>query len=93
AILVPIRMVAIRENAREKQMVREARIAKAQAELGAGDPDETIEDADKGPTAVTIRATRRGKVAQRSVQLGNMTAEMAIPKAARRKSDIKEKQE
>ena len=91
AVLVPIRMVAIRENAREKQLVREARQARARAELGAGDPEETIEEADKGPTAGTIRATRRGKVAQRSVQLGNMTAEMAIPKSARRKKDSKEK--
>ncbi|MEO7361298.1 MAG: AI-2E family transporter [Gemmatimonadaceae bacterium] len=92
AVLVPIRMVAIRENAREKQMLREARIAKARAELGNADPEEAIEDADKGPSAGTIRATRRGKVAQRSVQLGNMTVEMAIPKSARRKSDSTEKQ-
>lgn len=91
AVLVPIRMVAIRENAREKQMIREARIAKARAELGAGDPDEAIDEADKGPTAVSIRATRRGKVAKRSAELG-ATVEMAIPKLGRRKTDHKEKQ-
>lgn len=84
AVLVPIRMIAIRENAREKEMRREARIAKAQAELANGDPDDTIEDADKGPAAATIRATRRGKVAKRSAELGHMTAEMAIPKGDRR---------
>ena len=90
AVLVPIRMVAIRENAREKQMLREARIAKAQAALGAGDPEETIEEADQGPAAATIRATRRGRVAKRSAELGHMTVEMAIPKAARRKTTTKE---
>lgn len=93
AVLVPIRMVAIRENAREKQMVREARIAKAQAALSAGDPEETIDEADKGPAAATIRATRRGKVAKRSAELGNLTVEMAIPKAARRKTTAQEKAE
>lgn len=91
AVLVPIRMIASRENAREKQMLREARIAKARAELNTGDPDETIEEADKGPAAVSIRATRRGKVAKRSAELGN-TVEMAIPKIGRRKTDSKEKQ-
>jgi hypothetical protein len=91
AVLVPIRMVAIRENAREKQMVREARIAKARAQLDSGDPDEAVEDADKGPSAVSIRATRRGKVARRSAELGHMTVEMAIPRAARRKNDAPEK--
>ena len=89
AVLVPIRMIAIRENAREKQMVREARIAKAQAELGSGDPEETVDDADKGPAAATIRATRRGKVAKRSAELGNMTVEMAIPKVPRQKTTTK----
>lgn len=94
AVLVPIRMVAIRENAREKQMRREAHIAKAQAALNnTGDPDEPIEDADKGPAPESIRATRRGKVAKRSAELGNMTVEMAIPKAARRKTPSKEKSE
>ena len=88
AVLVPIRMIAIRENAREKEMVREARIAKARAALDQStDPEEAIEDADKGPSAASIRATRRGKVARRSAEFGNKTAEMAIPKAARRKSD------
>lgn len=88
AVLVPIRMIAIRENAREKEMVREARIAKARAALDqATDPEEAIEDADKGPSSSSIRATRRGKVARRSAELGNMTAEMAIPKGARRKTD------
>ncbi|MEO7358798.1 MAG: AI-2E family transporter [Gemmatimonadaceae bacterium] len=90
AVLVPIRMVAIRENAREKEMRREARIAKAQAELASGDPEDTIEEADQGPAAATIRATRRGKVAKRSAELGHMTVEMAIPKAARRKTTTKE---
>ena len=90
AVLVPIRMVAIRENAREKQLVREARIAKARAELDSGDPEEPIEEADQGPAAETIRATRRGKVAKRSAELGNLTVEMAIPKVTRRKSSAKE---
>lgn len=88
AVLVPIRMIAIRENAREKQMIREARIAKARAELDTGDPEEAIEEADKGPTAVSIRATRRGKVAKRSAELGT-TVEMAIPRVGRRKTDTK----
>ncbi|MBC8087682.1 MAG: AI-2E family transporter, partial [Phycisphaerae bacterium] len=92
AVLVPIRMIAIRENAREKVLVREARIARARAVLDqATDAEETIEDADKGPSAESIRATRRGKVARRSAELGSMTVEMAIPKGARRKSDTKEK--
>ncbi len=91
AVLVPIRMIAIRENTREKAMRREARIAKAQAALTGIDPEEIIEEADRGPAAATIRATRRGKVAQRSAELGNMTAEMAIPKAARRNSSTAEK--
>jgi len=92
AVLVPVRMIAIRENAREKAMVREARIAKARAALdSATDAEEVIDDADKGPSAASIRATRRGKVARRSAELGNMTVEMAIPKAARRKNDAKEK--
>ncbi|MEP6832588.1 MAG: AI-2E family transporter [Gemmatimonas sp.] len=93
AVLVPIRMVAIRENAREKQMRREAQIAKAQAALSSESADETIEEADQGPAPATIRATRRGKVAKRSVELGNLTAEMAIPKAARRSTTTKEKAE
>lgn len=92
AVLVPIRMVAIRENAREKQMVREARIAKARAALeSATDSEEVIEEADKGPAPESIRATRRGKVARRSAELGHMTVEMAIPKVGRRKSDTTEK--
>ncbi|MGV3708299.1 MAG: AI-2E family transporter [Gemmatimonas sp.] len=87
AVLVPVRMFAIRENAREKQMIRAAHIARARAELDTGDPEEAIEEADKGPTGSSIRATRRGRVAKRSAELGNMTAEMAVPKAARRKAN------
>lgn len=90
AVLVPIRMVAVRENAREKEMLKEARIAKARAALDAGDPDETIEEADRGPSAATIRATTRGKVAKKSVELGNMTAEIAIPKKMKSKTSKSE---
>jgi predicted PurR-regulated permease PerM len=84
AVLVPIRMVAIRENAREKVLIREARIAKARETLSEESMDDTIEEADRGPSAASIRATTRGKVAKRSAELGNMTAEIAIPKVARR---------
>ncbi|MEP6781557.1 MAG: AI-2E family transporter [Gemmatimonadaceae bacterium] len=90
AVLVPIRMVAVRENAREKQMMREARIAKAQATLDSESAEDTIEDADKGPTSSSIRATTRGRVAQKSVELGNLTAEMAIPKRAKKKAPMPE---
>lgn len=93
AVLVPIRMVAIRENAREKTLIREARVAKARAALENENPDDTIEEADRGPSAATIRATTRGKVAQRSAELGNMTAEMAIPKSTRRPSKAESKSE
>ena len=86
AVLVPIRIVAIRENEREKRMWREARIAKARAMLEEEDPDETVEEADRGPSAESIRATTRGKVARKSAELGHMTVEMAIPKAAKRKA-------
>lgn len=90
AVLVPIRMVAIRENAKEKLLRREARVARAEATLDDQEPEETIIDADRGPAAVSIRATRRGKVARRSAELGNMTAEIAIPKSARSKPAAKE---
>lgn len=93
AILVPVRMVAIRENAREKQLLREARVAKARAALNNADPDDTIEDADQGPSPASIRATRRGKVARRSAELGNMTADIAIPKSVRHRSSAKERKE
>jgi predicted PurR-regulated permease PerM len=84
AVLVPIRMIAIRENAREKTLLREAKIARAR-ELMEGEPiDETIEEADRGPSPASIRATTRGKVARRSAELGNLTAEIAIPKTVRR---------
>ena len=84
AVLVPIRMIAIRENAREKTMLREARVAKAREVLNSEPGEETIEEADRGPSPESIRATTRGKVARRSVELGNMTAEIAIPKSVRR---------
>lgn len=90
AVLVPIRMVAIRENAKEKLLLREARVARAEATMDADEPEETIIDADRGPAAVTIRATRRGKVARRSAELGNLTAEIAIPRASRRSTEAKE---
>ncbi|MEP6763493.1 MAG: AI-2E family transporter [Gemmatimonadaceae bacterium] len=90
ALLVPVRMIAIRENAREKALVREARIAKAQATLDHEAVEDTIEDADKGPTPGSIRATTRGIVAQKSVALGNLTAEMAIPKRAKNKAPLPE---
>lgn len=90
AVLVPIRMVAVRENAREKAMVREARIAKAQEVLDRESVDETVEEADRGPSAGSIRATTRGIVARKSVELGNLTAEMAIPRSAKRKAPLPE---
>ena len=90
AVLVPIRMVAVRENAREKQLVREARVAKARAVLDEAPVLETIEEADRGPSAASIRATTRGMVARKSAELGNYTAEMAIPRAGKRKTPAPE---